>query len=87
MGLYLSAIALSQDNSLRKLIKRTAVNLIDDIGSAQMEQQLERRVFNLIKHEQKKLEEQTGGFSVKVTEKEIREYVELVLVERKSSTS
>jgi hypothetical protein len=32
--LYLSEIALSQDSSLRKSIKKSAVNLIGDIGSA-----------------------------------------------------
>jgi hypothetical protein len=74
MGLYLSAIAISQDSSLRKSIKKSAVNLIGDIGSAQMEQQIE-------------LEEQTGGFSDEVTEKEAKDYVELVLNEKKRLTT
>ena len=78
MGLYLSAIALSQDSSLRKSIKKSAVNLIGDIGSAQMEQQIEKRVTKLISDQQKELEEQTGGFSDEVTEKEAKDYVELV---------
>jgi hypothetical protein len=83
MGLYLSAIALSQDSSLRKSIKKSAVNLIGDIGSAQMEQQIEKRVTKLISDQQKELEEQTGGFSDEVTEKETKDYVELVLNEKK----
>jgi hypothetical protein len=83
MGLYLSAIALSQDSSLRKSIKKSAVNLIGDIGSAQMEKQIEKRVTKLISDQQKELEEQTGGFSDEVTEKETKEYVELVLNEKK----
>ena len=83
MGLYLSAIALSQDSSLRKSIKKSAVNLIGDIGSAQMEQQIEKRVTKLISDQQKELEEQTGGFSDEVTEKEAKDYVELVLNEKK----
>ncbi len=84
MGLYLSAVALSQDTSLRKSIKASAVKLIDDIGSAQMEQQLEQRVSKLVKKEQKKLEEQTGGFSVEVNEEEIKEYMKMVLSQRRS---
>jgi hypothetical protein len=83
MGLYLSAIALSQDSSLRKSIKKSAVNLIGDIGSAQMEQQIEKRVTKLISDQQKELEEQTGSFSDEVTEKETKDYVELVLNEKK----
>ncbi len=83
MGLYLSAVALSQDSSLRKLIKSSAVKLIDDIGSAQMEQQLEQRISKLIKNEQKKLEVQTGGFSIKVSDQDIKEYMKMVLSERK----
>jgi signal transduction histidine kinase len=87
MGLYLSAIALSQDSSLRKSIKKSAVNLIGDIGSAQMEQQIEKRVTKLISDQQKELEEQTGGFSDEVTEKEAKDYVELVLNEKKRLTT
>jgi hypothetical protein len=87
MGLYLSAIALSQDSSLRKSIKKSAVNLIGDIGSAQMEQQIEKRVTKLISEQQKELEEQTGGFSDEVTEKEAKDYVELVLNEKKRLTT
>ena len=83
MGLYLSAVALSQDSSLRKLIKSSAVKLIDDIGSAQMEQQLEQRISKLIKNEQKKLEVQTGGFSIKVSDQDIKEYMRMVISERK----
>jgi hypothetical protein len=37
MGLYLLAIALSQDSSLRISIKKSVVNLIGDIGTANRE--------------------------------------------------
>lgn len=87
VGLYLSAIALSQDSSLRKSIKRSAVKLIDDIGSAQMEKQIEGSVSKLIKAQQKELEEQTGGFSDEPTESETKAYVELVIEERKRQTT
>jgi hypothetical protein len=87
MGLYLSAIALSQDSSLRKSIKRSAVSLIDDIGSAQMEKQIEGRVKKLIHDQQIEIEEQTGGFSDEVNENEVKEYIELVIAERKQPTA
>jgi hypothetical protein len=81
MGLYLSAIALSQDSSLRTSIKRCAVGLIDDIGSAQMEQQIERKVIKLVREQQKELEEQTGGISDEINENDLKEYMELVVQE------
>ncbi|MGH9977351.1 MAG: hypothetical protein ACRD8Z_16195, partial [Nitrososphaeraceae archaeon] len=86
IGLYLSAIALSQDSSLRKSIKKSAIRLIDDIGSAQMEQQIEGRVQKLVREQQKELEEQTGGFSDEVSEDELKEYIELVIEETKHPT-
>jgi hypothetical protein len=85
MGLYLSAIALSQDSSLRKSIKRSAVGLIDDIGSAQMGQQIEGRVKKLVREQQKELEEQTGGISDEISENDLKEYMELVTEERKQA--
>jgi hypothetical protein len=48
-----------------------------------MEQQIEKRVTKLISDQQKELEEQTGSFSDEVTEKETKDYVELVLNEKK----
>jgi hypothetical protein len=87
IGLYLSAIALSRDSSLRRSIKKSAIRLIDDIGSAQMEQQIEGRVKKLVREEQKELEEQTGGFSDEVSEDELKEYMELVIEETKHPTT
>jgi hypothetical protein len=87
VGLYLSAIALSQDSSLRKSIKKSAVSLIDDIGSAQMEKQIEGKVMKLIHDQQIEIEEQTGGFSDEVNENEVKEYMELVIAERKHLTT
>ena len=83
MGLYLSAIAVSQDSSLRKSIKRSMVDLIDNIGSAQLEQGIKGRVTKI----QKETEEQTGGFSHVVTENDMKEYMELVIEERKRLTA
>lgn len=87
IGLYLSAIALSQDSLLRKSIKKSAVRLIDDIGSAQMEKQIEGNVKKLIHDQQKEIEEQTGGFSDEINENEVKEYIELIIEEKKHLTT
>jgi hypothetical protein len=87
MGLYLSAIALSQDSSLRKSIRSSAIDLIDNIGTAQMEQQIKRRVMKLVQNQQREMEEQTGGFSDAVTENDMKEYMEIVIEEKKRSTT
>ena len=87
IGLYLSAISISQDNSLRKSIKGSVSDLIGNIGSAQMEQEIEKKVIKLIQKQRKEMEEQTGEFSYEVTENEVREYIKLVVDQRKKSTS
>jgi hypothetical protein len=87
IGLYLSAISISQDNSLRKSIKGSMSDLIGNIGSAQMEQEIEKKVIKLIQKQRKEMEEQTGEFSYEVTENEVRDYIKLVVDQRKRSTS
>jgi hypothetical protein len=87
IGLYLSAISISQDNSLRKSIKGSMSDLIGNIGSAQMEQEIEKKVIKLIQKQRREMEEQTGQFSYEVTENEVREYIKLVVDQRKKSTS
>jgi hypothetical protein len=86
IGLYVSAISLSQDSSLRKSIKRSVVSLIDNIGTAQMEQELRKKILGIVEDNKDKIEEQTGGLSYAVTENEVKEYMELILDERKRST-
>ena len=48
IGLYLSAISLSQDSSLRKSIKNSTVDVIGNIGTAQMEQELRKRILKIV---------------------------------------
>jgi hypothetical protein len=85
IGLYLSAISLSQDSSLRKSIKSCMVDLIDNIGTAQMEQELKKKILKIVEEGKENLEDQTGGFSDSVTENDVKEYMELVKEERKRS--
>ncbi|MGZ5510239.1 MAG: hypothetical protein ACXWFC_07155 [Nitrososphaeraceae archaeon] len=87
IGLYLSAISISQDNSLRKSIKGSMSDLIGNIGSAQMEQEIEKKVLKLIQKQRKEMEEQTGELSYEVTEDDVRGYIKLVVDQRKKYTS
>ena len=86
VGLYVCAISLSQDSSLRKSIRRSNIKLVDNIGSAQMEQEVRKRILKMVEDGKDLMEEQTGGLSYSVTEKDVREYMELVIHERKQST-
>jgi hypothetical protein len=51
-----------------------------------MEQEVRKRVLKMVEDGKDLMEEQTGGLSYSVTEKDVREYMELVIHERKQST-
>jgi hypothetical protein len=86
IGLYICAISLSQDSSLRKSIRRSNIGLIDNIGTAQMEQELREKILKIVEDAKDKMEEQTGGISYSLTEKDVSDYMELVIDERRQST-
>ncbi|HEX9318521.1 MAG TPA: hypothetical protein VF884_06265, partial [Nitrososphaeraceae archaeon] len=83
--LYVSAVAVSQDNSLRKSIKKTIPELFDNVGSAQTEKELLERAVRLLKANREKMEEETGGVSYALTEDDIKEYIVQVIREKKQS--
>ena len=60
VGLYSSAIAVSQNSSLRTSIRASLLELVDNIGTAQMEQEIERRVLKVVKEQQELLTDQSG---------------------------
>ena len=82
VGLYSSAIAVSQDSSLRTSIRASLLELVDNIGTAQMEQEIERRVLKVAKEQQDVLTEQSGVES-SLTEDNMKEYLEQVIEEVK----
>jgi hypothetical protein len=84
MGLYLSVISLAQDNALRQSIRRSMAGVIDNIGTAQMEKETEKRVMKVIRDQHKIIEEQTGGYSEALTDNDMKEYMQMVVEERKS---
>jgi hypothetical protein len=81
VGIYSSAISISQDVALRKLVRKTAIEeskLLDSIGTAQMEGEIQRKVIVFAKRNQDKMIEETGIAS-SLTEEEVKEYLEQVI--------
>jgi hypothetical protein len=87
IGLYVSALSVAQDSSLRKSIRTSTTDLVYNIGSAQMEQEIEGTVRKIVENQQKELEQQTGGFSYEVGEDAVKDYIQLVIEERNKSTT
>jgi hypothetical protein len=82
VGLYSSAIAVSQDSSLRTSIRASLLELVNNIGTAQMEQEIEKRVLKVAREQQDVLTEQSGIES-SLSEKDMKEYLEQVIKEVK----
>jgi len=79
-GLYSSAVTVSQDIALRHLIRRSVTEqskLLDSIGTAQMEQELQSRVVAITKKLSEKMVEETG-VAVSMTENDIKQHIEMV---------
>lgn len=86
-SLYRSAIAVSEDVELRRFIKNTAnreLDLLDDMGTAQMYQQLEDNIMEASKSNAFKLSQQTG-IEPSLTDEEIKYYLKQVVMERQIS--
>jgi hypothetical protein len=79
-GLYSSAVTVSQDIALRTSIKRSVTEqskLLDSMGTAQMEQELQSRVLRVTKKLSDKMEEDSG-VEASLTEADIKEHIEMV---------
>jgi hypothetical protein len=92
IGIYSSAISISEDSKLRSSIRDFAMKeatLLDSIGMAEMEQQIERKVSSFTKQNQDKLVEETGIQST-LTEEDMKQYIDQVIeevVRKKTGTS
>jgi hypothetical protein len=85
IGIYSSAVSVSQDSRLRSSIRKsveTEVNFIGNIGSAEMEKTITERVLKIGRNISKMMPEDTG-IVPSLTEQEIEEYIEEVLRETK----
>ena len=54
-------------------------DLVDTIGSAQMEQEIEKKVTKIIQIQEKEMDKQVGGFSSEGTETNVKDYVKLAI--------
>lgn len=84
VGFYYSATLISRDVDLRKNLRKALAGesskLLDNIGNAQMEQQLLKTVEKVAKEQEDALREQTG-ISQQVSEEEMRQYMKEVVDE------
>ena len=81
IGIYSSALSVAQDSNLRQSIRRFAIKeskLLDSIGTAQMEQEIQRKVVVFTKRNQEEMMEETGIAS-SLTEEDVKEYLEQVI--------
>lgn len=84
-GLYSSAISVSQDVGLRQSIHKSAIKeikFLENMGSAQMEQELQKRVLTIAKKNSDIMTEETG-VQPSLSEDDMKQYLEEVLKEIK----
>lgn len=82
-GLYTSAISVSQDATLRISIKKSAsdqVRLLDSIGKAEMEKDLQSRVLKVVKERSDDMAQETG-IEPSMTEQDVKTYLDNVIKE------
>jgi hypothetical protein len=83
VGIYSSAISISEDSRLRSSIRNYAMkeaNLLDSIGMAHMDQEIEKKVITLTKQNQDRIAEETGIQS-SLTEDDVKSYLQEVIKE------
>jgi hypothetical protein len=84
-GLYYSAISMSQDVKLRRSIKKSTtkeLKVLDSIGTAQVDQEIEKKVLTATKNESEMLA-RNSGIESSLSDNEIKEYMEEVWKEIK----
>jgi hypothetical protein len=83
-GLSYSAISVAQDQTLRRSIRKGVKDMkfLESIGTAQMEQELQKRVLTIAKENSDVMTEETG-VQPSLTEDEMKEYLDMVANEIK----
>lgn len=82
-GLYSSAATVSQDANLRQSIRRSVTEqskLLDSIGTAHMEQELQSRVLTIARKNSDAIAEETG-VETSMDEDDMKDYLEIVMKE------
>jgi hypothetical protein len=88
VGIYASAISIGEDMKLRRSIRKYALKeskLLDSIGTAQLEQEIQRRVITMTREHQDTIKEEIGIQSP-LNEEDIKQYVDEVLKAIKQHT-
>ena len=83
IGLYSSAVSISQDARLRSSIRRSIeseIRFIGNIGEAEMDHRILDKVLTTSKRFSEAMPEETGVYS-SLSDEEIKEYIEEVLAE------
>jgi hypothetical protein len=86
IGWHSFALSIAQDKKLRETIRKEVKDeskLLDNIGTAQMEQELQNAVLNMMVKQQKALREESGIES-SLTDEEMKEYLQQVIQEVKT---
>jgi hypothetical protein len=87
IGIYSSAISVSEDSKLRQTIRSLTIQepkLLESIGTAHMEQEIQKRVITLTKQNQERLAEESGIQS-SLTEDDMKSYLQEVIREIQKS--
>lgn len=85
IGIYSSAISVAQDEKLRKSIRKLTIGqseLLDSIGLAQMEQEIQQKVTLMTRKYQTDLAQETG-LSTSLSDEEVKRYIDEVILEIK----
>jgi hypothetical protein len=88
VGIYCSAISVAEDSKLRKTILKLAVGetkFLHSIGTAQMEDELQRRVMKTVKEQHEVLIQQTG-VEPSLNDAELKQYLSEIIQEIKRSS-
>ena len=87
LGIYSSALSVSEDSRLRQTIRKEALResqqFLDMIGTAEMEQAIQKKVLRFSRRTKDLMEHETG-ISTSVDEDDIKRYLEEVLIELES---
>lgn len=80
-GIYASAISVSEDNALRKTIRKSVEQqskLLDSIGTAHMEQEIQKKVISITKERQDDMMSESG-VQPSLSEDDIKRYLQEVI--------
>jgi hypothetical protein len=87
LGIYSSAISISEDAKLRRMLRRTALDeskLLDSVGTAYMKDEIHRKVLKIRKANSDKMIEVTGLDTVP-SESDMKQYIEEVIKEMQAN--